>query len=122
MNRSIVILIRVSYTIVILFLAYVLLPCVFPVPSRARTQAAVCLNNMSKFDSAKHSFQMACNLTNGAALTDAQIQELAEYIKGGWLANTCLASGIYQVGAIGQDVHCSVHGSLSECRQRTGRR
>jgi hypothetical protein len=118
MKRQYVRLIRVAYIAIIAFLVYMLLPSLFPMPSRERTRAAACLNNMRQFDSAKYSLSMVHNLTNGTVLTPAQIQELADYIAGGWEENTCPAGGEYTVGAIGQDVHCSVHGSLRDLSNR----
>jgi len=84
-------------------------------PSR---NAYECLNNMRQIDSAKESFSMVYKLTNVTVLTDANIRELADYIKGGWDAHKCPSGGTYDVGAIGQDVKCSIHGSLSELSKK----
>ena len=112
MNRQITILIRLACITVIVVLVYMVLPSLIPMPSRARARAAACLNNMRQFDSAKHCLAMVHNLSEGTELTKDQVKELADYIKGGWKDNTCPSGGKYRIGAIGQDVQCSVHGTL----------
>jgi len=70
-----------------------------------------CYNNLRKIDSGKEQFAIDSQMTNGVALTGAQI---SKYIERGFESLKCAEHGTYAVGEIGKEPHCSVHGSISE--------
>jgi hypothetical protein len=76
--------------------------------------ATECQRNMQQFHSAKRSFAMERGLNEGTVLTPSLIHELGQYVKGGWEDNQCPAGGTYTFGAIGEEIHCSIHGTLSD--------
>ena len=72
-------------------------------------QKNACINNMRCIDSAKEQSAMANRLTEGDAVTEAQI---AEFLMGN-VVPTCPQGGTYSLQRIGQDPTCSIHGPLS---------
>jgi hypothetical protein len=72
---------------------------------------AWCYNNLRKIEGAKLRFTSENQLTNGAAITGAQI---SNYIDGGFNTLVCAEQGNYTIGVVGTEARCSAHGSISE--------
>lgn len=75
----------------------------------ARTQT--CINNMRILDSATEQTALAYDLKSGEV---APRDNISDYIKGGIDSLRCPASGVYEVGTVGADPRCSIHGTLTE--------
>ena len=78
---------------------------------RRRNEFGHCISNMCLIDAAKEQYAIAHGLTKGNVVTRDQV---AEYIKGGWQNFDCFAAGgdKYDLGVVGEDPKCPVHGSL----------
>jgi hypothetical protein len=90
------------------------------VKARETSQLAGCLNNLSALEAAKE--QAALDLTRnpGDATTELDVNP---HLPRPFAQITCPKGGTYALHAIGEDVACSVHGSLSdaEAMRRSGR-
>jgi hypothetical protein len=72
---------------------------------------AWCYNNLRKIEAATSQLIAENQLTNGVAITGAQI---AKYIDGGFDSLVCAEHGKYMISAVGTEARCSVHRSISE--------
>jgi len=78
----------------------------------ARAQLIQCIKIAERIETAKHSIAMGRSLPRDATLTQQQIEELGEYMIGGWAANKCPCGGTYKVGKLNEKPSCSVHGKV----------
>lgn len=97
--------------LILLLLAIIAWPSFIKARDKSRTLA--CHNQMYQIDVAKEQFGQDAKLTDGAVLTADQI---SPYIRGGWKALHCPSGGQYTIGKLGEDVRCSVHGTVSDIR------
>ena len=72
---------------------------------------AWCYYNLRKIETATSQLVSEKQLTNGAAITGAQI---SKYIDGGFETLVCAEHGKYIICAVATEARCSVHGSISE--------
>jgi hypothetical protein len=91
--------------------AIVLIVFLVTTPSRHEHE---CLGMMRMIDSGKESYALGWKLADNTVLTTNQIQILGSFLRNGWSGNRCPSGGTYDIGAIGKDPRCSIHGSLSE--------
>ncbi len=68
-------------------------------------QKARCLRNVETVAAAKAAYAREGGLTNGAPVAPDQLVDLVE---GGWRAVRCPKGGVYDIGAVGAPVRCSL--------------
>ncbi len=77
--------------------------------AKARTTAQMntCYNNLRQIESAKDQLAIEIKKTTGDTV---DTDDIGEYIKGGF--PSCPAGGTYDVGVIGTNASCSIHGEI----------
>ena len=85
-------------------LAAIAVPNFVQARQTARTNA--CINNLRLIDAAKEQYALEANLTTGSAIAAGTL--LDNYLKGGWAAAECPASGTnaYTANAVGTSPSC----------------
>ena len=101
----------VGYIGIVIGILAVILGIAVAVPAfakaRGTAQNVSCINNLRQIDAAKEQAAMALSLTNGAAVSEAQV---SEYIRGGFTGLKCKAGGTYALNPVGTDPTCTVAG------------
>jgi hypothetical protein len=81
-------------------------------PEIAEKNRQGCHEMLQRIAGAKHSYARVYSLSDGVSLTSQQVDELGEYMWGGWQSNMCPAGGEWVLGRIGEEPRCTFH---SQC-------
>jgi len=101
-------------TIIALLLVLILTSgCATSPPQKEDTPArqGTCINNMRIIDSAILQNAFARNLTEG---DNVAREDISTYIRNGIDSLVCPTGGKYELGTVGTDPKCSIHGTLSD--------
>jgi hypothetical protein len=80
-------------------------------PHSGPNPEAWCYNNLRQIDAAKNQIALEKGLTNGDSITADQISKLLGV---SFSDLKCAKHGQYEIGPVGSDPRCTVHGSITE--------
>lgn len=79
------------------------------VKARSTAQMNACINNLRQLDAAKNQWALEYTKTNGVTVTENELKAYIKLNAAGGLPK-CPASGIYNLGPIGEAPTCSING------------
>ncbi len=85
------------------------------VRARGMAENAVCYSNLAQVETAKSMVVVANEYEDGATISNEQLSEyLNADLEDGLHSLICPDEGEYSINPVGEDVTCSVHGTLAE--------